>query len=93
VRGSLLHQAVNFEPVGASAVARAGLGHAHHEALSQPASLAGGSVLLVDDASVVVLAFLILIFIKHIFYVFPTGAKVSARTSLMFAHKAGWSTI
>lgn len=45
-----------LEPVGAAAVARAGLGHADHEALAQPARFARRPVLLVDDAFAVVLA-------------------------------------
>ena len=49
---------MDLEPVGAAAVPRARLGHAHHEALAQAAGLAGRAVLLVDDALVVVLAFL-----------------------------------
>jgi len=35
-----LHQAVELEPVGASAVAGAGLGHAYQEALAEAAGLA-----------------------------------------------------
>ena len=54
----VLHQAVDLEPVGPPAVPRARLGHADHEALPQPASLAGRPVLLVDDALVVVAALL-----------------------------------
>ena len=54
----LLHQAVDLEPVGPPAVPAARLGHADHEALPQPASLAGRPVLLVDDALVVVAALL-----------------------------------
>ena len=54
----VLHEAVDLEPVGAAAVPRARLGHAHHEALAQPAGLAGRAVLLVDDTLVVILAFL-----------------------------------
>ena len=54
----VLHQAVDLEPVGPSAVSAAGLGHADHEALPQPARLARGSVLLVHDAPEVVLALL-----------------------------------
>lgn len=48
---------MDFKPVGPSPVPRAGLGHADHEALAQPARLARGAVLLVDDAFSVVLAF------------------------------------
>ena len=51
-----LHEAVQFEPVGASAVARARLGHADEEALAQAAGLARRPVLLVDDALAAVLA-------------------------------------
>lgn len=47
---------MDLEPVGAATVARAGLGHAHHEALAQAARLACRPVLLVDDAFSVVLA-------------------------------------
>ena len=47
---------MDLEPVGPAAVATAALGHAHHEALPQATCLAGGSVLLVDHALVVVLA-------------------------------------
>ena len=54
----VLHQAVDLEPVGPPAVPTARLGHADHEALPQPASLAGRPVLLVDDALVVVAALL-----------------------------------
>ena len=54
----LLHEAVDLEPVGAAAIAGSRLGHAHHETLSEPASLAGRAVLLVDDTAVIVLAFL-----------------------------------
>ena len=54
----VLHQAVDLEPVGPPAVPGARLGHANHEALPQPASLAGRPVLLVDDAPEVVLALL-----------------------------------
>ena len=54
--GVLLHEAVYLEPVAPPAVPTAGLGHADIEALLQPAGLAGGAVLLVDDAAVVVLA-------------------------------------
>ena len=49
---------MDFEPVGPSAVPAAGLGHADHEALPQPARLARGPVLLVHDAPEVVLALL-----------------------------------
>lgn len=48
---------MDLEPVGAAAVAAAGLGHADHEALAQAACLARGAVLLVDDALAVVFAF------------------------------------
>ena len=54
----VLHQAVDLEPVGPPAVPAARLGHADHEALPQPASLASGPVLLVDDTLVVVAALL-----------------------------------
>ena len=47
---------MNLEPVGPSAITTTGLGHADREALTQPAGLAGGSVALVDDTAVVVLA-------------------------------------
>ena len=54
----LLHQAVDLEPVGAAAVAGARLGHANHQALSQPASLARRAIFLVYDALIIVFAFL-----------------------------------
>ena len=46
-----------LEPIGASAIARAGFGHAHHQALPQATCLAGGTILLVDYADAAVLAF------------------------------------
>lgn len=52
----LLQEAVDLEPVGAAAVSRARLGHAHHEALPQPARLARRPIFLVDHAFTVVLA-------------------------------------
>jgi hypothetical protein len=52
----LLEEAVNLEPVGPPPVPGSRLGHAHHEALPQPAGLAGSAVLLVHHAPVVVLA-------------------------------------
>ena len=52
----LLHEAVDLEPVGPPAVPTAGLGHADHEALPQPAGLARRPVPFVDDALVAVLA-------------------------------------
>jgi len=52
----LLQQAVDLEPVGAASVAGSTLGHAHVVALPQAARLAGGAVLLVDDALALVLA-------------------------------------
>lgn len=48
---------MDLEPVGSSAISGAGLAHADHEALAETAGLTGGSVLLVDDAFSVVLAF------------------------------------
>ena len=54
----LLHQARDLEPVGPPSVPAAGLGHADHEALPQPARLARGPVLLVHDAPEVVFALL-----------------------------------
>ena len=51
----LLHQAVDLEPVGATAVSAARLGHPHRETFLEAASLAGGSVPLIDDTDVVVL--------------------------------------
>ena len=54
--GLLLQEAVDLEPVGAPAVPRARLGHADHEALPEPAGLAGRAVLLVDHADAAVLA-------------------------------------
>jgi len=47
---------VDLEPVGSATVAGTTLGHAHQEALAQPARLAGRSVLLVDHTVSVVLA-------------------------------------
>lgn len=47
---------MDLEPVGATTISGSTLRHAHHEALLQTARLAGGSVLLVDDALAVVLA-------------------------------------
>ena len=52
----LLHQAMDLEPVGPSAIPAAGLGHADTEALFEPARLAGGPVALVNHADVVVFA-------------------------------------
>lgn len=52
----VLEQAVDLEPVRAAPVPGAALGHADREALLEPARLARGSILLVDDALVVVLA-------------------------------------
>lgn len=52
----LLQQTVDLEPVGATAVARTGLGHADDEAFLEAARFARGAVLLVDDAVAVVLA-------------------------------------
>ena len=49
---------MDLEPVAPPAVATAGLGHADHEALAEPAGLAGGAVLLINDALVVVPALL-----------------------------------
>ena len=49
---------MNLEPVGPPSVPTAGLGHADHEALPQPAGLARRPVLLVNDALVVVSALL-----------------------------------
>ena len=54
----VLHEAVDLEPVGPPAVPGAGLGHADHEALPQPAGLARRPVLLVHHAPVAVLALL-----------------------------------
>ena len=52
-----MQQAVYLEPIGAPAIARAGLGHTHHQALPQATCLAGGTILLVDHADATVLAF------------------------------------
>ena len=49
---------MDLEPVGPPAVPAPRLGHADHEALPEPASLAGRPVLLVDDTLVVVAALL-----------------------------------
>lgn len=46
---------MDLEPVGAAAVPRASLGHAYADALLEAAGFAGGTVLLVDDASPAVL--------------------------------------
>lgn len=46
---------MDLEPVGAAAVSRASLGHAYADALLEAAGFAGGTVLLVDDASSAVL--------------------------------------
>ena len=54
--GTLLHQTVDLEPVGPSAVSGARLGHPHHQTLPQSAGLARGPVLLVHHTPVVVLA-------------------------------------
>ncbi len=54
----LLHQAMDLEPVGPPAIPRARLGHAHHQALSQPAGLASSAVFLINHTAVVVLALL-----------------------------------
>lgn len=51
----LLQQTMDLEPVGATSVADP-LRHAHVVALPQAARLAGGAVLLVDDALALVLA-------------------------------------
>jgi len=53
----LLQQAVYLEPIGAPAVARAGLGHAHHQALPQTTRFAGGTIFFVDHADAAILAF------------------------------------
>ena len=52
----LLHETVEFEPIGSSAVTGAALGHAHQEAFAQSAGLARRPVLLVDDALTAILA-------------------------------------
>ena len=52
----LLHEAVDLEPVGPPPVPAARLGHPNRQALLEPAGLAGGSVPLVDDTDVIVLA-------------------------------------
>lgn len=52
----LLQQAVDLEPVGASAVARSRLGHADDEAFLEAARFARGAILFVDDAVAAVLA-------------------------------------
>jgi hypothetical protein len=52
----LLHETVDLEPVGAAAVAAAGLGHADGQAFAQAARLTGGAVPLVHHAAVGVLA-------------------------------------
>ena len=45
---------MDLEPVAPPAVATAGLGHADTEALLEPAGLAGGAVLFINDALVIV---------------------------------------
>ena len=54
----LLHDAVDLEPVRSAAIPAPRLGHAHHQALPEPAGLAGCPVLLVYCTPVIVLAFL-----------------------------------
>ena len=54
----LLHQTVDLEPVGSPPITRSRFGHAHHQTFSEAACLAGGPVLLVHHALVVVLALL-----------------------------------
>ena len=56
-RTTLLHQAVDLEPVGSPAVSGARLGHPNHQTFSQSAGFTGSSVLLVDNTSAVVLTF------------------------------------
>ena len=52
----LLKEAMDFEPIGSSAVTGAAFRHAHQEAFAQSAGLARRPVLLVDDALTAVLA-------------------------------------
>lgn len=52
----LLQQTVYLEPIGAPAVTRAGLGHAHHQTLPQATRLASGTILFVDHADAAILA-------------------------------------
>lgn len=47
---------MDLEPIGTTSIARATLGHAHVVALAQATRLAGGAILLVDDALALVLA-------------------------------------
>jgi len=54
--GLLLHQAVQFEPIGSSAVAASAFGHSDQQTLAQAAGLARRPVLLVDDALAAILA-------------------------------------
>ena len=54
----LLHETVDLEPVGPSAITGATLGHANHKAFPETAGLASCPILLVDDTSVVVFTFL-----------------------------------
>jgi hypothetical protein len=52
----LLKEAMDFEPIGSSAVTGAAFRHAHQEAFAQSAGLARRPVLLVDDALTAILA-------------------------------------
>lgn len=47
---------MDLEPIGATSIARAALGHAHIVALAQTAGLACGAILFVNDALAIVLA-------------------------------------
>ena len=51
----ILHEAVDLEPVGSSAVSAARLGHPHGETFLETTGLAGCSVPLIDDADVIIL--------------------------------------
>jgi len=53
----VLQQAMDLEPVRSATVPRPALGHAHQQTFAQPARFARRSVLLIDHALAVVLAF------------------------------------
>lgn len=53
----LLQQAMDFEPIRATAVARTTFRHAYHQAFAQTACLARCAILFVYDAFAIILAF------------------------------------
>lgn len=53
----LLHEAMQFEPVGSATISGAGFGHSDQEALAQSTGFAGRPVLFVDNALTAILAF------------------------------------